>query len=375
MSASSARATEGLEVYLVGGAVRDALLGYPFVERDWVVVGATVDEMIARGFRPVGRDFPVFLHPQTHEEYALARTERKSGHGYSGFVVHASPEVTLEQDLERRDLTINAMARSADGSLVDPFGGARDLAARRLRHIGDAFAEDPLRVLRVARFLARYAHLGFHLDDRTGALLASMVAQGELVHLVPERVWKESEKALGERTPSAYFALLERCGALAVWFPELAAAGRLEDALARLDAVVAGGLEAVEDRWAALVLGLDEDEQARLAERLKLPNLPRERARLLSFSVARLAVDSNAEAMLEWCEGIDLWRRPDRLAPLLALIELVAPELPLARLDEAARAAQAVSPRQLVAAGVKGAEIGARLREARGEAIRRSLGG
>ncbi|MDR2093361.1 MAG: multifunctional CCA addition/repair protein [Azoarcus sp.] len=208
-----------MRAYVVGGAVRDALLGLPVKDRDWVVVGETPEAMIARGFRPVGRDFPVFLHPETHEEYALARTERKSGHGYAGFVCHASPDVTLEDDLLRRDLSINAIARDADGTLIDPHGGLRDLEARVFRHIGPAFAEDPLRVLRVARFAARLPD--FSLAPETLALMQQMSADGELGHLVPERTWKELARGLMEARPSRMFRVLRECGALAVILPEL----------------------------------------------------------------------------------------------------------------------------------------------------------
>lgn len=208
-------------VYLVGGAVRDALLGRAPGDRDWVVVGTDVDSMRAGGFRAVGADFPVFLHPDTGEEYALARTERKSGRGYTGFVVHADRSVTLEDDLRRRDFTINAMAQAADGALVDPLDGRADLEARVLRHCSPAFAEDPLRVLRAARFMARFAPLGFRVHDDTLALMRGMVEADELAHLVPERVWQELKRALGEAQPSAFLQTLRTCGALAVVLPEV----------------------------------------------------------------------------------------------------------------------------------------------------------
>jgi tRNA nucleotidyltransferase (CCA-adding enzyme) len=210
-----------MKIYEVGGAIRDELLGLEVHERDWVVVGATPEQMAARGFRPVGRDFPVFLHPETGEEYALARTERKTAPGYRGFETHSAPDVTLEQDLERRDLTINAIARDASGALVDPFGGRRDIEARVLRHVSAAFVEDPVRILRVARFAARFARLGFVVADDTLALMARMVAGGEAGALVAERVWQETEKALCTDEPQVYFRVLRECGALAVVFPEL----------------------------------------------------------------------------------------------------------------------------------------------------------
>lgn len=210
-----------MKTYLVGGAVRDRLLGLSPGDRDHVVVGETQQSMEAAGFKPVGRDFPVFLHPKTGEEYALARTERKSGRGYRGFVVDADPSVTLEDDLGRRDFTINAIAEADDGTLVDPHGGARDLDARVLRHVGDAFVEDPLRVLRAARFMARFASSGFNVAPETMALMRAMVAGGELAELVPERVWQELRRALASARPSAFLRTLHDCGALAAVLPEV----------------------------------------------------------------------------------------------------------------------------------------------------------
>ncbi|WP_213949277.1 multifunctional CCA addition/repair protein [Luteibacter sp. dw_328] len=210
-----------MDIYLVGGAVRDHLLGRPVVDRDWVVVGATPEDMLSAGYKAVGKDFPVFLHGDTKEEYALARTERKTGRGYHGFAFHADPGVTVEQDLERRDLTINAIAQHEDGSLVDPFGGVADIASRTLRHVSQAFVEDPVRLLRVARFAARYAPLGFRVADETMALMRRMVDDGEIDHLVPERVWAETRKALSEPAPSVFLQVLRESGALRVLFPEV----------------------------------------------------------------------------------------------------------------------------------------------------------
>lgn len=211
--------------YLVGGAIRDALLGLPVGERDWVVTGATPEAMVAAGYKPVGKDFPVFLHPRTKEEHALARTERKSGRGYHGFTFHTGPEVTIEDDLIRRDLTVNAIAQAVDadgdGALIDPHGGRRDLEARVLRHVSAAFAEDPVRILRVARFAARFAPLGFRVADETVALMRTMVEAGEVDALVAERVWKECERALMLDRPSAFFTTLRSCGALARVMPEV----------------------------------------------------------------------------------------------------------------------------------------------------------
>jgi tRNA nucleotidyltransferase (CCA-adding enzyme) len=208
-----------MKAYVVGGAVRDELLGLPVQDHDWVVVGATPDEMVRRGFRPVGKDFPVFLHPDTHEEYALARTERKTAPGYHGFVFHTAPDVRLEDDLVRRDLTINAMARAEDGAIVDPYGGQQDLRDRVFRHVSDAFAEDPVRILRLARFAARFPE--FRVADSTNALMRRMVEEGEVDALVPERVWQELARGLMEQRPSRMLAVLRDCGALARILPEL----------------------------------------------------------------------------------------------------------------------------------------------------------
>ena len=210
-----------MKTYLVGGAVRDEILNYPFKEKDWVVVGATADDMIAAGYQQVGKDFPVFLHPETKEEYALARTERKTAAGYKGFEVHASPDVSLEDDLIRRDLTINAIAKDENGEYIDPYHGIPDIKNKILRHVSDAFLEDPVRLLRIARFMARYAHLGFSIADETMDLMKQMVSAGEVDALVPERVWQETQKALSEKTPTAFITTLRDCGALARILPEL----------------------------------------------------------------------------------------------------------------------------------------------------------
>jgi tRNA nucleotidyltransferase (CCA-adding enzyme) len=210
-----------MQIYLVGGAVRDKLINYPCSENDWVVVGATPEQMTALGYRPVGQDFPVFIHPQSGDEYALARTERKSGHGYKGFEFYTSTDVSLEEDLIRRDLTINAMAQDDEGQIIDPFGGQKDLKNKLLRHVSNAFTEDPLRVLRVARFAARYAHFGFTIAPETMDLMKSIVAEGEMKFLVAERVWKETSRALSEQSPQVFIEVLRECNALEVLFPEV----------------------------------------------------------------------------------------------------------------------------------------------------------
>ncbi|WP_110668746.1 polynucleotide adenylyltransferase [Salinicola halophilus] len=365
---------DGLDVYLVGGAVRDARLGWPVGDRDWVVVGATAETMRERGFRPVGRDFPVFLHPETHEEYALARTERKQGHGYTGFEIYASPEVTLEQDLARRDFTLNAMAQSADGELVDPYGGLDDLQARRLRHVSPAFVEDPLRVLRAARFLARYRGLGFEIASDTFERMRELSAKGEIAHLVAERVWVETEKALGEGDPAAYFATLDDCGALAVLMPELATA-ELADACARMAEVLEPRPVALW-RWARLGEHLAPDAQASLNARLKVPNDYRDAMRLAAHSRTlrlELGDSRDASAIMAWLDAIDAWRRPERLAPLIALIAhddgKLADDLALA-----SRLAAQVLPKSLLDEGFRGPALGEELARRREATIAEALG-
>jgi tRNA nucleotidyltransferase (CCA-adding enzyme) len=254
-----------MEIYLVGGAVRDELLGLPVKERDWVVVGATPEEMLRLGFRKVGRDFPVFLHPKTNEEYALARTERKVGPGHAGFVCHAGPDVTLEQDLQRRDLTINAIAKRVDDSFVDPWGGKVDLEARRLRHVSPAFVEDPLRVFRVARFAARFAGLGFVVADATLQLMTRMTADGSLRELAAERVGNELAKALETRSPAVFFDVLQRAAALDDWFPEVTPSA--VQTLAR----VASQMVEPSGRFATLAWEIGAIAAATLGARLKLP--------------------------------------------------------------------------------------------------------
>ncbi len=333
-----------MKTYVVGGAVRDALLGLPVQDHDHVVVGATPEQMIARGFRPVGKDFPVFLHPQTQEEYALARTERKSAPGYRGFVFHTSPEVTLEQDLVRRDLTINAIAQAEDGSLIDPYGGQRDLAARVFRHVSMAFAEDPVRILRLARFAARYAD--FTVADETLALMRQMVADGEVDALVPERVWQEVARGLMERTPSRMLALLRACGALARVMPELDALWPTADTLLRLVDLAAGCELALPQRVAVLALALPGVEQVEsLCQRLKVPSDCRDMAVMAAREQGTLrqaALDAPAMvALFERCDG---FRKPQRLQDMLAACACVDPALggQGARLSAALAAARAV---------------------------------
>ncbi|WP_311944624.1 polynucleotide adenylyltransferase [Halomonas piscis] len=362
----------GLDVYRVGGAVRDALLGRPVWDNDWVVVGATPDDMRRRGFKPVGRDFPVFLHPETAEEYALARTERKAGHGYSGFAVHASPDVTLADDLARRDLTINAIAEAPDGTLVDPYGGREDLERRALRHVSDAFAEDPLRVLRTARFLARYAHLGFTVAPQTQALMREVSRSGELLHLAAERVWMETEKALGEPNPGAYFCALAECGALGAWWPELAEAG-LDKCLDAMKSVPDWPETPLAHwRYARLVTPLDDNGRAALAARLKLPRGVAQLARQSAATARLLGEPLMAKAVMAWLDGQDSWRKPERARAQLALVKALAPERHEA-LEQALEQATAVNPQVLMAEGYKGAALGKQIGVSRGEAVARAL--
>jgi tRNA nucleotidyltransferase (CCA-adding enzyme) len=409
-----------METYLVGGAVRDKRLGLPVKDRDHVVVGATPEQMTARGFRPVGADFPVFLHPVTKEEYALARTERKSGRGYKGFVVHAAPDVTLEDDLRRRDLTINAMAETLDGRLIDPFGGARDLEARRLRHVSPAFSEDPVRILRVARFAARFAPHGFTVADETMVLMRDMVASGEVDHLVPERVWTELVRALGEQMPSRFFEILRGCGALARLFPELEAlygvpqppehhpeidtgvhVMMVVDQAARLSADV-------RVRFAALMhdvgKGTTPREQwprhighearsveliEKFSERLRVPNDHRDLALLVAryHGLCHRFAELRPGTVLELLESLDGLRRPERVEQFAVACEADArgrtgfearPYPQRADLSRALAAIRAVDTTAIAASaaqtGITGEVLGARIREQRIRAIKATLG-
>lgn len=304
-----------MQVYLVGGAVRDQLLGRPVTERDWVVVGATPEEMERLGYRAVGREFPVFHHPDTKEEYALARVERKSGPGYRGFITEYSPNVTLEQDLQRRDLTVNAMARSDQGALIDPYGGSADLERRQLRHVSPAFSEDPVRVLRVARFAARFAGLGFTVAGDTLALMRTMVDRSEVAALVPERVWREMERALGEAAPERFFDTLADCGALAVILPELRWSEPEREAL-RTAAKLSGDASV---RFTALAARNPIAAIETLCQRLRVPSRFRELANLCARLHERIAraAELDAAELLDLLEASDVLRRPERFERLL----------------------------------------------------------
>ncbi len=405
-----------MKTYLVGGAVRDQLLGLPVKDRDHVVVGATPKEMLRLGFKPVGKDFPVFLHPRTGEEYALARSERKRGHGYRGFSVVADPTVTLEDDLRRRDLTINAMAQDDEGKLVDPFGGQDDLQRKVLRHVSTAFAEDPLRVLRVARFAARYASRGFHVADETLTLMRQIVDSGELEYLVAERVWLETRKALGEPNPSAYIRSLRECGALAVLLPEVDALYGVPQRAEFHPEVDTGiHVEMVLDMaahlapgdaligWCALTHDLGKaltpasvlprhigHEQAGVAplralgRRLKVPAEYEALAeRVCRFHLlAHTAFQLRAETVLGLYEKLDAFRQPQRLGQFLLACEadkrgrlgMSDGDYPQAAyLRELFHAAQEPRAQPLLDAGLEGPDVGKALREARLHALSEAM--
>jgi tRNA nucleotidyltransferase (CCA-adding enzyme) len=380
-----------MQIYLVGGAVRDHLLGLPVSDRDWVVVGATPQELAAHGFVPVGRDFPVFLHPRTHEEYALARTERKSAPGYRGFTVHAAPDVTLEQDLARRDLTINSIAVKSDGvwatgpfdlqnaELIDPFDGRGDLRRKVLRHVTDAFREDPVRILRLARFAARFHD--FSVAPETQALMCQMVTAGEADALVPERVWQELARGFMEARPSRMVEVLQGSGAWAVLLPEVdahAARRRVLDLGAGLGAPLPV-------RFAAFVHGLDLAAIARLCERWRVPAEVRDLAELVARE--QPAIDASAgldaEALVTLLARCDALRKPQRFADALLACECLAraqedvPYAPSERLARALAVARAVATegiaRAAAAGGARGPAIGAAVHAARVSAVKASL--
>jgi tRNA nucleotidyltransferase (CCA-adding enzyme) len=400
-----------MQVYLVGGAVRDRLLGLPVRERDWVVVGAEPAELERQGYTSVGKEFPVFLHPQTHEEYALARLERKVAPGYRGFVTQFSPDVKLEDDLRRRDLTINALAEQPDGTIVDPFGGQRDLQARVLRHVSEAFVEDPVRVLRVARFAARFASLGFTVAPETRELMQRMVTSGEIDALVPERVWKETERALGESRPEVFFETLRDCGALAVIFPEIEAlygvpqppqwhpeidtgvhvmmalrlASRISDSKVVRFAVLMHDLGKARTPAGKLPSHPGHEEASvplieALVARLKVPNEYRELALLAArhHGLVHRAFELRPATVLKLLEETDAFRRPERFAQFLLACEADArgrkglEERPYPQADYLRRARAAVAGVALAEAdraGLSGAAIGEKLRTRRLEVL------
>ncbi|MBM7062234.1 multifunctional CCA addition/repair protein [Pseudomonas sp. UL073] len=401
-----------MQIYKVGGAVRDRLLGLPVADIDWVVVGASAAEMQAQGYRPVGEDFPVFLHPQSGEEYALARTERKSGQGYGGFTFYASPQVTLEEDLQRRDLTINAMAEDDHGQVIDPYHGQADLAARVLRHVSPAFAEDPLRVLRVARFAARYAPLGFHVAPETLALMRQLAESGELQALTAERSWKEISRALMETRPDVFIQVLRDCGALAQLFPEVDALFGVPQPPAHHPEIDSGEhtlavlrqcaahRQPLAVRWACLLhdvgKGTTPESQwprhiahetrglkliRAVNQRCKAPRDCQELALLVGeyHTHAHRALELRPNTLLELLQRFDVYRRPQRLEEFIAACEMDArgrhgleqrayPQADYLR--GAAAAARAVTAQPLLERGLQGAELGEALNRARLEALK-----
>lgn len=400
-----------MRVYLVGGAVRDRLLGLPVRERDWVVVGARPEELETQGYLPVGREFPVFLHPVTHEEYALARLERKVAPGYRGFTTQFSPEVTLEEDLKRRDLTVNAMAEGEGGELIDPYGGQADLAAHLLRHVSDSFTEDPVRVLRAARFAARFAGRGFRIADETMELMGRMVASGEVGALIPERVWQETERALAEDQPEVFFATLRECGALKVIYPEIDALygvpqppkwhPEIDTGVHVMLALAYAASRRVSTavRFAVLMHDLGKartppalwpkhhgHEQAGvpliegLADRLKVPGSYRELAILAAreHTLVHRALELRPETVLKLLQECDAFRRPERFGELLAACEADArgraglesepyPQAPY--LSSALAAASAVTLSEAERRGLEGPAIGEEMKKRRLAAV------
>ncbi|WP_434525768.1 multifunctional CCA addition/repair protein [Photorhabdus asymbiotica] len=400
-----------MRIYLVGGAVRDRLLNLPVKERDWVVVGGTPEELLSQGYQQVGKDFPVFLHPKTHEEYALARTERKSGLGYTGFTCYAAPNVTLEDDLLRRDLTINAIAQTPDGEFVDPYHGISDLNNCILRHVSNAFSEDPLRVLRVARFAARFAHLGFTIAPETQALMSNMATNGELSILTPERVWKETEKALSTYSPQVFFQILRDCGALAILFPEvdnLFGVPAPEKWHPEIDTgihtlmvlkVAAELTNEMDSRFAALChdlgKGLTPPEQwphhyghgpagvklvDQLCQRLRVPNSARDLAKLAAnyHDLVHTVDQLRPKTLLKLFDAIDAWRKPQRIEQLIIISKADArgrtgfEDTPYPQsnyLRQAFKVASQVQVKNIVARGLRGADIGNELRRQRQQAL------
>jgi len=352
-----------MKTYLVGGAVRDKLLGLPVHEHDWVVVGASPQQLLDLGYQPVGKDFPVFLHPSSKEEYALARTERKSGPGYTGFDCYAHPDVTLEQDLLRRDLTVNAIAQDNNGDLIDPFGGRLDLQNKVLRHVSQAFVEDPLRVLRLARFMARYAHLGFSIAPETMALAQQLSASGELQTLPAERLWRELEKSLQAPSPQYFFTTMAATGAADVLLPELTpldatSADHLQQAAATSAPVAVS--------FALLFARRDPEQTQTLCQRLKCPGQVRE----LALLVSRYARDPSnwrqPEAILTLLEQLDAFRRGQRFELFLQCCALLFPAAStLQRLPAALLACKTVDTAALIAQGYGGLAMAGAVRQQR----------
>lgn len=368
-----------MKIYLVGGAVRDTLLGYPVHERDYVVVGATPEQMLRLGYRQVGKDFPVFLHPQSGDEYALARTERKSGKGYTGFTIAADPTVTLEQDLQRRDLTINAIAQSATGELIDPYGGLQDIGQRRLRHISPAFAEDPLRILRVARFAARFADDGFTIAAETLKLMRQLAAAHELNELSCERVWKETERALQSSSPIVYFETLAAADALVPWFTELQTAPQRTE----FTQTLARAAQLTDDahlRWMAAASSLPLPAAKALNQRLRVPNDVLIVTELAQRSSITELMAAKAEQIIAVMNRADCWRRPQRWGQLLLIWQAQGlSTTQVGRLTRAMEQAQTVKAADLIALAavqgepLTGPEVGVRVQQERLRKLQQTL--
>lgn len=404
------------KTYLVGGAIRDLLMGVPVKDRDWVVTGATPADLLAQGFKPVGNDFPVFLHPQTGEEYALARTERKTAKGYHGFLFHTAPDVTLEEDLARRDLTINAMAQDDAGNIIDPYGGQTDLQMHLLRHVSPAFSEDPVRILRVARFAARFAFMGFQVAGETQQLMRSMVAAGEVDTLTPERVWQETVRALSEPNPEQFFLVLRECGALQVLFPEINRLFGVPQPAQHHPEIDCGAhtllvlQQAVklsadpEVRFAALTHDLGKGLTptdilpshhghelvsrrltTELCGRLRVPNRFRELAEHVAAYHGHIhkAGQLRPQTILKVLEATDAFRKPERFEQLLLACEADArgrtgfedrpyPQAGIFR--QALAASQQVDVRKITLQGFQGAQIKDEIHRRRVDMIKDALG-
>lgn len=353
-----------MEVYLVGGAVRDQLLQFPYTERDWVVVGATPDDLLTQGFQPVGKDFPVFLHPDSKEEYALARTERKSGSGYTGFDCFSSPDVTLEEDLLRRDLTINAMAQDDSGQIIDPYQGQQDLEKKILRHVSEAFIEDPLRVLRVARFHSRYAHLGFTVAPETLQLMRDIAHSGELKTLSAERIWKELERSLNEHSPQSFIQTLSAVDAVEVLFPEWIDLNiSVLDRIKRLSAKKPNSLY----NFATLCSELSEQTLNTLFQRLRAPNSFCEFAELINRYGEKFKQRStDSHELLQRLESLDAFRRKERLQQFFDYCKATYINTnSIDQLERALSLCETVNARQFIDQGLKGKAIGHAINEQR----------
>lgn len=362
-----------MKIYLVGGAVRDQLLGLPVKEHDFVVVGATPEEMIKKGYKPVGKDFPVFLHPKTHEEYALARTERKISRGYTGFEFYAAPNVTLKNDLKRRDLTINAIAKTQAGKLIDPYGGRKDLKNKVLRHVSPAFAEDPVRILRVGRFAARFGDFTVHPE--TIKLMRKMVKAGEADALVPERVWQELEKTLNLAYPGKFFEILKTCNALKILFPEISACfSKTMKALTKAAIIT----ENSKIRFSVLTGLLDQKQIKVLCARIKIPKKYKELALLTNKYQTDFhnALKLTANRLLLFLEHTDAFRRPKRFADLLLGCEIGSKKIPSQQIEKLRKAyniAKKITANQLDSS-FKGKEINKQLHFKRRRAIKENFG-